>query len=107
MSALPVRFLDELVRLKSGFLAELVEVFEDEVTGGAESFVGLVFFGDALEGREDVFEVVAVDAVQDEICRVELGAKLGALVFVPFVDAFFEASGLGEGNHVFGGAGEL
>lgn len=83
--------------------------------GDASGEEGLLVV-DAFEGGEDILGVALVQPVEVEEGGVEFGQEFGSLGFVPFVEpaAVFcveatalKIAGVGEGEHVFGGAGEL
>ena len=93
--------------LRLRFLAHLVVVGQDQVEGAGGSEQVLAFFAGAGEGGEDVFNIVALEAVEQEISSVELGHEVGTFVGFPFMDGRVETSGLGQGNHVITGAGQL
>ncbi len=101
-----------------GLRWELIERFEDHCAGAAGApeillWAALVFGRETGvgEGGEDVLRVRAGDAVEVEVGRIELGAKLGAFGVLPDVNAVaaraFEFTRLGKGQHVLGRAGEF
>ena len=82
-------------------------MFEDSGGGcvGGEHVFG--FFLEALEGGEDVFDVVAFDAVKQKVRSVEFGHKVKPFCVVPFVNRGLETSGLGQRNHIVARAGQF
>src|SRR5437868_6571312 len=62
---------------------KLVERVEDQRADRPLPAVRFVFVGDALEGGEDVIDVVALDAVKDEVGGIQLRPQLRPLLFFP------------------------
>ena len=83
-----------------------IHVGEDQVAGAVAAEGVFVFAADYGEGSQHVAGVVAAQAVEVEVERVEPGAQVAALLFVPDERRAVIAEVAGERRHVVGGVGE-
>jgi len=90
-----------------GFGFEVVVVAEDSVEGGCSGECAFVLLAEAGKGGEDIFDVVAVNSIEEEVGGVELGHQIEALRGIPLMNGRVEAGGFSEGNHIVACAGEL
>ena len=86
---------------------QMVVGFEDCGVGLNEVFSRFVGLSGSGEGAEDVFDIVAFEAVEQEVGGIEFGQQSGSLFGLPRVDGRVKPGGLGERLHVFGRAGQL